>query len=167
MLLLLFFIVVGFFTARQILPPPHLYSFDYNFVSAYGIMAGFAVGAVVSMVIGSFVPMKEKLLWSISLASLRNSNLTEGGFLLGCGSIGSELCYVYYELMEDGGCVLRKAYAAQNDITVYEEDRVNGVFEKWDTFSTISQWLILVVPGERFYKFRIPKDSIKREFALS
>ena len=166
MLTVLICVVVGFFTANHLFPAEQLW--DDNFqTKILGLIIGGVAGLLLAAVISSISGKKEEKTDTRKLISLRGANYTTGDLFLGIGSINSSLCYLYYEMREDGGCVLGKMHAVSDNVLVYEEDRSDGVLEIYETLTSAKLWWGLdLLDEKRIYKFRIPKGSIKREFSL-
>lgn len=127
---------------------------------------GGIVGIGVAFGIGESSGRKEKTS-EISLVSLRAGDYTDGALFLGCGTINSRPHYIYFAALADGGYQLRQMRADEDNIAVHEEDRTGGTLEAYRSCPPpwIRGWLGLW-EGSYSYKFRIPKGSIRREFAL-
>ena len=114
-------------------------------------------------------PTRYQLSKEIELTSLKNGGMDTGGiFVLGCGTIESKPCYLYYTAV-GRNIYQMKSVEITDQAFVYEEDRTNGVLEiytkipdgyaRWFTFKDF------IGGGDR-YEFHIPKGSIAQIFSL-
>lgn len=94
---------------------------------------------------------------TVQLKSVEYENALDGQFILGCGSVNSESCYICYEILEDGGIKLLKLNAAKTTIyetlseneMAYAEIDVNGFGEKKEI------------------RLFLPKNTIQVEYNMS
>lgn len=94
-----------------------------------------------------------------------------GSLLFVVGSMESELSYVYYIRMPNGGIQAKKR-CVSDSVSIFEENRKDGVFEERETVEIktfCGKWWIFKINSvsmetkERHYEFHIPEGSIKRE----
>ena len=139
---------------------------SYGAGTVIGVVVGLLGGVMIALAFGESSKRLE-IISTHSLGSLHNSSSLEGSFFLGCGTIGTNPYYVYFEEAADGGYVYRRKRADYGDAVVYEENRTNGVIEYCKMRPPAWMWTWLVFwEGQEVYRFRIPKGSIKKEFTL-
>lgn len=161
MLTILICVISGFLTIG------YFSNGDFFSMLMGGIFGCGLLGIMLSAMIASFSGKKEEKIDTMRLVSLRGTNQIMGNFFLGIGSINSTPHYLYYELLNDGGCNLHKLRADMSNVLVYEEDRGDGVLELYEKISKIGPlWGLDLNENPYIYRFRIPTGSIKREFAL-
>lgn len=129
------------------------------------IILGAIMGLFVAFIIGE--GHKDETITIVQLAALQTSDAISGSFFLGCGQIGTTPYYVYYKKLEDGGYQYRRKEADTDAVSVYEEERRNGVLEEYSYRPPIWMWVWLAFWEDKMvYKFRIPNGSIRKEFTL-
>ena len=134
-------------------------------VARYVILGLFFVGLLLGF--GDWKPYhnvkKEKLV------SLRSNTETEGSLFLGSGNINGQEYYYFYEALGNGGYRLSKIPARSN-VTIFEEDRSDGLLEVSSAGHRNTMFFGLVELRASFQPdtttFRVPRGSIQRNFVL-
>jgi len=167
LLLIILPILFVIFAARNI------YQFDVNFLDRFFSTLMFLVLIVVvfagSFAVGLLISNAFDRHWvkteEIELVSLRNSDGLHGTFFLGCGAIGTEQFYFYYQKWGEG----YKPGKVQvgNREFVYEQTRGNGILRVY-TYQFVNpnhRWYAIDWPSQK-HEFYIPVGSLKKNFSL-
>lgn len=143
-----------------------------------GGIAGLVVGFI-TLIVGGATVIDSQSAWDVTpelrsvkeLVAAKDGISINGSFFIGSGSIGGNPGYYFYEKQDDGGMSLKRVYA--NEARVYEEERNSGAIERWTSKKTIKSQLVakLFFMGKprytrSFYKFRVPKGSIRTTFVF-
>lgn len=128
---------------------------------------GFIIGGLISIPLDSFLPRQWVKVGEVKLVSVRDQDGFQGSFFLGSGNIESVPYYFYYKELNNGGFQPSRV-RANNQVTIYEEDRKNGKLEYYEYIlkNQSLNWLVFDKSKGLVYDFRIPKGSIKRSFSL-
>lgn len=130
---------------------------------------GLVFGSLVGMFAGSFFQKQWTLNEEARLVTLRTTDGLQGTFFLASGSIGDAQYYFFYKEVEGGGYKPDKILVADN-VTIYEEDREDGMVKVY-RYGIVNppRWFI-VAPNSTIqrvkYEFHIPRGAIKRNFIL-
>ncbi len=138
-----------------------------------GIVVALITGVIIAVLLGRLIPQKihEEADDVFDIGALERGANTEGRFFLGIGAIKEEVFYFFYQRNDDGGYVPKRLSIAEN-ITFYEDETEEDanipaqmqIFTKsfvWEW----AEYVFLPSPGN-YYKFYIPKGSIKSEYKL-
>lgn len=101
-----------------------------------------------------------------TLLSMRTSESITGSFFLGCGTIDSNLYYIYWT-HDEIGIQPHRLGAYSSNVFVIEEDRFDG-FLIYKELQPVHQsmWNLSFSDYQNRYEFHIPKGSLIREFIL-
>jgi hypothetical protein len=136
-----------------------------------GLWVGFLIGAIIgpltALKIGTFFPKTYVLTETTELVALHDNSASQGNFFLGCGTMDSEFCYVFYQ--KEGNAVKFRKISAENYDApiIFEEDRSDAVLQKYNerfVNEANVRWGIFI--GSIKYEFHIPKGSILKNFQL-
>lgn len=130
------------------------------FPVAFMSLLAMLVAGLVALGLGMILPNEWKVAQEVNLASLRNTEGTEGRFFLGSGHIQTNMVYYYYIQGEDGGyrpdSVSMKAY----EVVIFEEDRSDGNLIIYRRAVTSPFDLVALVFKDYRYDFHIPAGSL-------
>lgn len=128
------------------------------------------LGIALSSWIGSQSEQVWHRCWTGTMVSIRSADGIEGklhgGVFLMSGHVNSAQIYYYYTRASDGAFKPHK-WKADNDTSVYEEDRKDGAVVQYDLQfkRTWIEWFG-VTDDRLAMEFHIPKGSLKQEFSL-
>ena len=146
--------------------------FDVEMGFAIGAIVGIVIAKLVGIPVGIFSPYVDEKTQEIPLIAFHDGQSVHGSFVFGCGSVDGEGVYLYYTKREDGGIVQGRKPADSS--VIYERDRKDAVLETWirETKTSTSKdgwWKYFAFPSDTFtssyfYKFFVPKGTVVRKF---
>lgn len=127
----------------------------------------FALGALVALVAGIFVP-NSTVTERKELVALRNIEGLEGTFLFMSGSFNHEYVYSYWYQDGAGGYRRDEVGDEAYDVVVYEDATAEDshLLVSWKTCEG-SLWAICLPPVGKWYEFHIPPGSLVQQYSLN
>jgi dolichol kinase len=136
------------------------------------VFAVFMVGLGVSIagLIGMFLPKEWNKVSEKKLISLRNESGASGYFILGTGAANHNMVYHYHVVVSEQDDVRSfKAESVTNgdNVTIVEEKREDAILiTSTPDFTSEWSWLIAMPTGSNRYEFRVPRETVVRQFKL-
>jgi len=139
---------------------------EYIGYTALSLLLGGTVllfGAVFSSIIGENLPSTYTLTSSTPIVALKDNQITDGHFFLGCGTVDEDLRYYYAENSSRGYRI--KSVDVDNCYILYDDD--NPRVERYDAVAfKKKRHYIYAMPYGYYYNLYIPHGSIKTEFKV-
>jgi hypothetical protein len=137
----------------------------WQFFAFVGVLGGF----MLAIIIGTFLPTHFVEVGRNELVSLRGGCMTEGSFVLGCGSLSSNLYYIYYKKNNSG--YQQGMVEVSDNVTIFEDEIITEGTLKIYQRKFVNPWnnniaLMLHSEENKKYEFHIPKGSLKKNFIL-
>ena len=134
------------------------------FIALISAIIGLMIGAALALFLGYFFDSNFHQTDRIPLVSMRDEQSISGRFFLGSGTIRNQRQYQFFKKLNDGG--YRSSDVLAENAVVYEDAKLEGyLIVKSKSFDNKRVYLIGMV-NKDIYEFHIPKESIKRGFAL-
>lgn len=123
------------------------------------------VGVLISGIIAFSLPMKTNIYtYTVNIESLQDSNGVVGSFFLGSGTIGNEMCYIFYQ-ENNGYYQLTKINSRYASIKYSSEKPKITVYEQKPTDDLINIFALDIL-SEKEYIIEVPKGTILNNYKL-
>jgi uncharacterized membrane protein YeaQ/YmgE (transglycosylase-associated protein family) len=134
-----------------------------------GLLGAF-VGVFVMIIFTLSSPKKCESV-DIPLVAFRDGTNISGNFFLGCGIVEQNDAYFYYTQRQDGGIKRGRVVSRCDNVTIYEQDRKNGILRISKMVGDRS-WKWINWTDKRFafdeqYVFYVPKGTVVRQFVAN
>lgn len=137
------------------------------FAALFGGAIVGALSLVAAMGLGAIAPHRLSPTFSYPLVALKSQDSISGSFFLGSGQIGSDIYYVWYERIYDGGLVPHRVVASSRT-RIYEEQQSAPELRAYESHIVGDWWKRFAFDpdSDQILEFHVPVGSVKRGFVL-